>query len=129
MPGRLLVGLVMLALVLAGFPRIEAHAHAGGVQPHAPVIHFGASHDHEHAGEAGPLQQVDPQDDATHDGGTDPGKFHDVIQHLHLLPHVVALLPGTLHLPLPRQAPQVPAGDFFLTPLLRSEDLFRPPIR
>jgi hypothetical protein len=122
-PGRLLAGLLFLAIVATGYPRIEAHAHARGEPSHAPIIHLGVTpdHDHHHGHDHGPGEP--------HDGGASAGKLRNVVQHLHLLPHVVALPPALIQLPMPRLASQLPVAQFSIAPSIRPEELFRPPIR
>lgn len=127
--GRLLTVLLILAVVATGFPRLEAHAHMQGELPHATMVHQGATLDHDH--HAGHGHALDEPHDAdvtgtgtgTHDTDT------DTVQHLHLLPHAVALLASVNAVPVVRAATASMAPRHLVAPATRPEELFRPPIR
>lgn len=120
--GRLLSALLILAVLTTGFPRLEAHAHAHGEASHAPMVHQGyaTAHDH-HAGH-------------DHDSGEwqhakgDGSAASERAQHVHLLPHVVALPPSLNLLPVLRAAQRPVAVREIIRPSIRPEELFRPPI-
>lgn len=121
--GRLLTVLLILAVVATGFPRLEAHAHMQGELPHATMVHQGATLDHDH--HAGHGHALDEPHDA--DGAGAHGT--DTVQHLHLLPHAVALPASVNAVPVVRAASASMAPRHPVAPATRPEELFRPPIR
>lgn len=121
--GRVLTVLLILAVVATGFPRLEAHAHMQGELPHATMVHQGSTFDHDHhAGHSHAL-------DEPHDAGGSGSAPHDTVQHLHLLPHVVALPASVNAVPVVRAATASMAPRQLIAPATRPEKLFRPPIR
>lgn len=122
-PGRLLASGVIVAMVVTSVPRIEAHAHAGGELSHGTIIHLGATLDHDH--HAGHDHGVDQP----HDGSGGKAGSHNVIQHLHLLPHAVALPPAMFQMPLLSLAVRLAVTHPCIVFWFRPEELLRPPIR
>lgn len=114
--------MLLLALVAAGFPRMEAHAHAHGEHAHATIIHQGPSLDHDHHAGHG-------HDEGPRDPGAPVSDPSHPVQHVHLMPHVVALPAGLTPVPVVRAAPKLRAPPLIIAPTSRPEELFRPPIR
>ena len=121
-PGRWLAGVLLLALAATGFPRLEAHAHAQGEHAHATIIHQGPSLDHDHHAGHGHA-------DESHDGHAPATDATGPVQHVHLMPHAVALPADPSLVPVVRAVPKLRAPPLFIAPTSRPEEVFRPPIR
>jgi hypothetical protein len=120
--GRMFCALLVLILVFTGIPRIEAHAHAQGEASHAPMVHQGFSIDHAHH------DGHDHESGHTQHPKGDGSPASERMQHVHLLPHAVALPPSVTPLPEERSAPPPVATRGILRLLSRPDELFRPPI-
>ncbi len=125
--GRWLACLLVLAVVTTSFPRVEAHSHAHGEPPHATIIHVGVAtgHDH-HAGHDHALDQPHDLHAQPHAGSAPSAS--EVLQHLHLLPQVLALPASVTALPVVHSVPIAVRPRTVISPVSRPEELFRPPI-